>query len=119
MQADIAVEISNVSKTYFGARRVDALREVDLTAEPGSFSAILGPSGCGKSTLLNALAGFETVTKGTVRAFGALVRKPDPSRAVVFQDASLLPWLSVKDNILLSAKVAGTLDRELGISPRS
>jgi len=107
MSPDVAIEINQASKVYEGARRVEALSGVDLVARAGSFSAILGPSGCGKSTLLNALAGFETVTTGSVRIFGAPVRGPGPKRAVVFQEASLLPWFSVRENILLSARVSG------------
>jgi len=104
---DVAFEIRNASKIYQGARRVEALGGVNLIAKPGSFSAVLGPSGCGKSTLLNALAGFESVTTGTVEVFGQEVRGPGPKRAVVFQDASLLPWFTIRENILLSAKVRG------------
>lgn len=107
MSSDVAIEINEASKVYEGARRVEALRGVNLVAKSGSFSVLLGPSGCGKSTLLNAIAGFETVTAGSVRVFGAAVRGPGPKRAVVFQDASLLPWFTVRENILLSARVSG------------
>lgn len=107
MNHEAAFEIRNAFKVYQGARRVEALGGVNLVARSGSFSAVLGPSGCGKSTLLNALAGFESVTAGTVEVSGREVRGPGPKRAVVFQDASLLPWFTVRENILLSAKVRG------------
>jgi NitT/TauT family transport system ATP-binding protein len=107
MSPDLAIEIKQASKVFQGARRVEALSGVDLVAKAGSFSAILGPSGCGKSTLLNALAGFETVTAGSVNIFGVPVQGPGPKRAVVFQEASLLPWFSVRENVLLSARVSG------------
>jgi NitT/TauT family transport system ATP-binding protein len=107
MSPDLAIEINQASKVYQGSRRVEALSGVDLVAKAGSFSAILGPSGCGKSTLLNTLAGFETVTTGSVDIFGVPVRGPGPKRAVVFQEASLLPWFSVRENVLLSARVSG------------
>jgi NitT/TauT family transport system ATP-binding protein len=105
--AEAAFDIRNVSKIYDGARRLEALSGVNLVADKGSFSAILGPSGCGKSTLLNALAGFESVTSGAVQVFGEIVRGPGPKRAVVFQEASLLPWFTVRENVLLSARVRG------------
>jgi NitT/TauT family transport system ATP-binding protein len=107
MSPDVAIEINEASKVYEGERRLEALRGVSLVAKSGSFTAILGPSGCGKSTLLSAIAGFETVTEGSIRVFGEAVRGPGPKRAVVFQDASLLPWLTVRENILLSARVSG------------
>jgi NitT/TauT family transport system ATP-binding protein len=107
MPPETAFEIRNVSKIYDGARRLEALSGVNLVAAKGSFSAILGPSGCGKSTLLNALAGFESVTSGVVEVHGDVVRGPGPKRAVVFQEASLLPWFTVRENILLSARVRG------------
>jgi len=107
MSPDVAIEINAASMVYHGERRVEALRDVNFIAKPGSFSAILGPSGCGKSTLLNAIAGFETVTAGSIRVFGAAVEGPGPKRAVVFQDASLLPWFTVRENIMLSARISG------------
>jgi NitT/TauT family transport system ATP-binding protein len=111
MSPEVAIEINATSMVYQGERRVEALRDVNLVARPGSFSAILGPSGCGKSTLLNAIAGFETVTAGSIRVFGAAVEGPGPKRAVVFQDASLLPWFTVRENIMLSARISGDHSR--------
>jgi len=107
MQPRPAIELKSVSKIYQGMRRVEALVDVDLTVQEGSFCAILGPSGCGKSTLLNALAGFEAVTDGLVSVRGRRIVGPDPKRAVVFQEASLLPWYTIRQNVLLSAKVRG------------
>jgi len=109
MHDEPAFEIRDLSKTYHGARTVDALSGINLHAKAGSFSTLLGPSGCGKSTLLNVLAGFETVTAGSVHVFGQRVQKPGPKRAVVFQEASLLPWLTVRQNVLLSTKVKGEI----------
>jgi NitT/TauT family transport system ATP-binding protein len=107
MSDQVAIEVRNLGKTYNGARCVDALSGLNLDAAPGSFSVVLGPSGCGKSTLLSVLAGFEMATAGSVRVFGQPVRKPGPKRAVVFQEASLLPWLTVQQNIRLSGTVRG------------
>jgi NitT/TauT family transport system ATP-binding protein len=102
-----AVDFSGVSKTFAGKTVVHALADVDLRVAEGEFVALLGPSGCGKSTLLNILAGFERLTSGTVRFDGRTISKPGPDRGVVFQEASLLPWLNVWDNVVFGPKVQG------------
>ena len=76
-----------------------ALQNVDLTVERGEFVALIGHSGCGKSTLLNVIAGLTKATTGVVFLDGQVVDAPGPDRAVVFQDHSLLPWLSVAENV--------------------
>lgn len=95
------IEMRQVSKVY--STRVGgaltALSQVDLTIDDGEFVTVVGPSGCGKTTLLNLIAGFERPTEGTLMANGARVEQPGPDRAVVFQQPSLLPWMTVKDNI--------------------
>jgi NitT/TauT family transport system ATP-binding protein len=101
------VSFNNVSKSFGGGRVVHALANVDLQIADGEFVALLGPSGCGKSTLLNILAGFETLTGGSIRFDGRGVEKPGPDRGVVFQEASLLPWLSVWENVVFGPKVQG------------
>jgi NitT/TauT family transport system ATP-binding protein len=102
-----AVDFAGVSKTFAGKTVVHALANVDLRVAEGEFVALLGPSGCGKSTLLNILAGFERLTSGTVRFDGCTISKPGPDRGVVFQEASLLPWLNVWDNVVFGPKVQG------------
>jgi len=77
---------------------------IDLTVAEGEFISIIGHSGCGKSTLLNMVAGFTKPTTGEIRVQSKLVTKPGPDRMVVFQNYSLLPWLSVHDNIDLAVK---------------
>jgi len=94
-----------VSKTYEGQGGVRALDAVDFDVADGEFVALLGPSGCGKSTLLNILAGFEPLTEGAVHFDGSPVARPGPDRGVVFQEASLLPWLSVWENVVFGPKV--------------
>jgi nitrate/nitrite transport system ATP-binding protein len=79
-----------------------ALDRIDLTVEKGQFVALIGHSGCGKSTLLNAVAGLNKPTRGAIILDGEAIDRPGPDRAVVFQDHSLLPWLSVEENVALA-----------------
>jgi NitT/TauT family transport system ATP-binding protein len=96
--------LTGVSKQYPGNNPVQALVDVSLSVASGEFVTVLGPSGCGKSTLLNILAGFEETSSGHVVIDRELVVEPNPSRAVVFQEAALFPWLSVWDNIIFGPK---------------
>ncbi len=97
------LQISKVGKT-FGRRSgsFEGLRDVDLAISGGEFVSIIGHSGCGKSTLLNLVAGLETPTLGGIFLEGQLVDGPGPERAVVFQNHSLLPWLTVYGNVRLA-----------------
>ncbi|WP_430397974.1 ABC transporter ATP-binding protein [Ferrovibrio sp.] len=79
-----------------------ALREINLQIKQGEFVALIGHSGCGKSTLLNIVAGLLRATTGGVLLQGKEVNDPGPDRAVVFQNHSLLPWLTVYDNVRLA-----------------
>jgi nitrate ABC transporter ATP-binding subunit len=81
------------------AGRQHVLRGVDLTVQPGEFVAIIGHSGCGKSTLLNLIAGLDRPDRGSITLDGARVEDPGPDRAVVFQNFSLLPGMSLLDNV--------------------
>lgn len=94
--ADYSVQLRGVGKRY-GARQV--LSGFDLSIERGSFVAIVGRSGCGKSTLLRLVAGLDAPASGTIHADGEAVAGPDPSRVVVFQDPTLFPWRTVRDNV--------------------
>ncbi len=79
-----------------------ALKNVDLKIRQGEFVSLIGHSGCGKSTLLNIIAGLDQPTVGGVVLEGRQVRQPGPDRMVVFQHYSLLPWLTVRQNIALA-----------------
>ena len=83
-----------------------ALDNVTLKIDKGEFVSLIGHSGCGKSTVLNIVAGLHTATTGGVILDGAEVNSPGPERAVVFQNHSLLPWLSVYKNVELAVKHA-------------
>ncbi|MGR4863691.1 ABC transporter ATP-binding protein [Caulobacter sp. LARHSG274] len=91
-----------------GSVRSEVLTGVDLRVDKGEFVSIIGHSGCGKSTLLNVVAGLVPVTTGAVILDKQEVNAPGPDRAVVFQNHSLLPWLSVRENVSLAVdKVFG------------
>lgn len=81
-----------------------ALENVNLKIEKGEFVSLIGHSGCGKSTVLNIVAGLYQATKGGVILNGKEVTEPGPERAVVFQNHSLLPWLSAYENVELAVK---------------
>jgi len=93
---------------------VEAVSEAALTVEPGEFVSIIGPSGCGKSTLLNALAGFLEPSSGSVTVDGEAVSGPSADRGMIFQQYSLFPWKTVRENVEFGLKMKGLprLERE-------
>ena len=85
-----------------------ALDSISLSIDKGQFVALIGHSGCGKSTLLNAVAGLVKPTRGVIFLDDDVIDAPGPDRAVIFQDHSLLPWLTVEENVRLAVdKTAG------------
>jgi len=103
------LKIDHVDKVFSrGNRETEVLKDIMLTVEKGEYVSIIGHSGCGKSTLLNIIAGLTTATQGCVLLENQEVNSPGPDRAVVFQNHSLLPWLSSYDNVRLGVdKVFG------------
>ena len=103
------LKLDRIDKSFKrGGTVSDVLRDVNLEIAQGEFVSIIGHSGCGKSTLLNIVAGLADTTKGVVFLDGTAVEEPGPDRAVVFQNHSLLPWLTVYDNVRLAVdKVFG------------
>ena len=85
------------------------LDNIDLDIQPGEFVALLGPSGCGKSTLLRLVAGLEPPAEGALLADGEPIAGPSPSRIVVFQDPTLYPWRTVRNNVALGLQARGLL----------
>ncbi|KCZ46668.1 MULTISPECIES: ABC transporter ATP-binding protein [unclassified Hyphomonas] len=99
------LELRNVSKSFGeGPSRKDVLKDIDLKIEAGEFVAIVGFSGSGKSTLINLMAGLTAPDSGEVLFEGKPVTGPGPERAVCFQSYSLMPWMSVWQNIDLAVK---------------
>jgi NitT/TauT family transport system ATP-binding protein len=86
---------------------VEAVSDVSLTVQPGEFVSIIGPSGCGKSTLLNALAGFLKPTSGSVTVDGEPITGPGADRGMIFQQYSLFPWKTVRQNVEFGLKMKG------------
>lgn len=99
------IEIQGVEQTFKTKKgQFCALKDIDLTVAKGEFVALIGHSGCGKSTLLNLLAGLTTPTEGTLLCANREISGPGPERAVVFQNHSLLPWLTCYENVYLAVE---------------
>jgi nitrate/nitrite transport system ATP-binding protein len=98
------VEVDHVDKVFPLANggRYIALENIDLQIKQGEFVSLIGHSGCGKSTLLNMIAGLDLPSQGGVILEGKQITSPGPDKMVVFQNYSLLPWLTVRENIALA-----------------
>ncbi len=105
MSSDKYIEVQGVEQTFKTRKgQFTALRGIDLTVAKGEFVALIGHSGCGKSTLLNLIAGLTTPTAGTLLCANREIAGPGPERAVVFQNHSLLPWLTCFENVHLAVE---------------
>ena len=87
--------------------RLAALGPISFEVTDGEFVCVVGPSGCGKSTLIRVLAGLQRTAAGTVTADGETINRPSSISAIMFQDANLMPWRTVQDNIALPLELAG------------
>jgi NitT/TauT family transport system ATP-binding protein len=105
-RADVPeIEIAGVRKQYGNARAV--LESIDLKVAKREFVSLIGPSGCGKSTILKLIAGLAAPTSGTIRVDGMTPENARETISFVFQDATLLPWRTVKQNIALGLELEG------------
>jgi nitrate/nitrite transport system ATP-binding protein len=96
------LKLDHIDKVFTrGAASTEVLKDINLNIAKGEYVSIIGHSGCGKSTLLNLIAGLTKVTSGVVLLEDREVNSPGPDRAVVFQNHSLLPWLTVYQNVQL------------------
>ena len=115
------IEVQNAEVT-FATRKgpFQALRHIDLAIHKGEFVTLIGHSGCGKSTLLNLIAGLLPATGGVLLCDNREIHAPGPERAVVFQNHSLLPWLTCYDNVHLAVeRVFGATETRAQLKARS
>lgn len=102
----VFVAVDQIEKVFplSGGGQYIALKGIDLEIKKGEFISLIGHSGCGKSTLLNMIAGLDLPTDGLVTLEGKRIDEPGPDRMVVFQNYSLLPWMTVRENIALAVE---------------
>jgi nitrate/nitrite transport system ATP-binding protein len=103
------LEVDHVTKNFpspSGTGEICVFKDVTAKIEQGEFVTVIGHSGCGKSTLLNIIAGLETMTEGAIILGGKEVSGPGLDRMVVFQNFSLMPWMTVFDNVRLAVRAA-------------
>ncbi|MGY1489516.1 ABC transporter ATP-binding protein [Methylobacillus pratensis] len=99
------VQLENVDMTFFTKKGTfEALKDVNFSIREGEFISIIGHSGCGKSTVLNLIGGLLRPTQGNLFCAGREVAGPGPERAIVFQNHSLLPWLTCAENVHLAVE---------------
>lgn len=103
------ISVQGISKRFTNVQgeTVEALSHIDLEVPTGSFISLIGPSGCGKSTLLRLVAGLITADEGHVALEGHRIEKPGSDRGFMFQQHTLFPWLTIRDNIAFSLKAQG------------
>ena len=102
----VVVEVRSVSKVYASERGpVNALQKFSMTVEEGDFVAIVGPSGCGKTTLLWGLTGLHPFTGGEALMLGTPMRRPRKDIGIIFQQANLLPWRTLLQNIMFPLEI--------------
>ncbi len=114
------IEIQGVAQSFKTPKGTfQALRDINLTVAKGEFVTLIGHSGCGKSTLLNLIAGLTTPTQGALICANREIKGPGPDRGVVFQNHSLLPWLTCFENVYLAVERVFGQTRETGIPAES
>lgn len=106
------IQLKNIGKSFQlqKDKQLKVLENINLDIEEGDFLILLGESGCGKSTLLNLMAGLTSPTSGEIYSDKGPITSPHPSRILLFQHPSLLPWLNVEENIAFGCKLRGDKD---------
>jgi NitT/TauT family transport system ATP-binding protein len=114
LEVDAAVQVEGVTHVFHGTGpdELTVIKDLSLVVEPHTFVSIVGPSGCGKTTLLRIIDGLIAPTQGEVRIEGEVVRGTGRGRAMVFQDADLLPWRTALDNVSFGQEVQGVPKQE-------
>ncbi len=114
----MSIEVKNICKTFKSKKtdKLSVLENINLTINDGELICLLGPSGCGKTTLLRLIAGLEQPTSGEIVANGEVVRKPSGDRAVIFQQYSLFPWLTVLQNVTFGLEMTKGTSKEENIA---
>src|SRR6195952_325194 len=115
------IEVQNVEMVFTSRKgRFHALREIDLEVQKGEFVTLIGHSGCGKSTLLNLIAGLTRPSSGVLICDNREISAPGPERGVVFQNHSLLPWLTCFENVHLAVeRVFGPTESKAQLAART
>jgi len=104
----VSIEINNINKSFESrGKNLSVLEDINLNINDGELVCLLGPSGCGKTTLLRLIAGLDQPTSGEIIANGEVVKKPSGDRAVIFQQYSLFPWLTVLQNVTFGLELSG------------
>jgi NitT/TauT family transport system ATP-binding protein len=108
-QRPVKLEVRALNKYFTNAdgKEIHALRDISLQLHRREFLSIIGPSGCGKSTLIRILAGLETPSTGDVLVRGVKVQGPGADRGMVFQNYTLFPWLTVRENVMFGPLMNG------------
>ena len=118
----MSIEVKNINKSFKSKKtdQLSVLEDINLTIDDGELVCLLGPSGCGKTTLLRLIAGLDQPTSGEIIANGEKVLKPSGDRAVIFQQYSLFPWLTVLQNVTFGLEMTnkGSKDENVAAAER-
>ena len=111
------IEVKNINKSFISQKneQLSVLKDINLTIDDGELVCLLGPSGCGKTTLLRLIAGLDQPTSGEIIANGEKVVEPSGDRAVIFQQYSLFPWLTVLQNVTFGLEMTNKGSKEENI----
>ena len=114
----MSIEIKNINKSFESKKtdKLSVLEDINLTINDGELICLLGPSGCGKTTLLRLIAGLDQPSSGEIIANGDKVDKPSGDRAVIFQQYSLFPWLTVLQNVTFGLEMTKKGSKEENIA---